>query len=97
MAFSKRRFPKARPAPKAARPPVIPVSDMPRLRVGGLRLDALECAVVQVVCKCGHVGEVPVVPLIERHGRAARVRDALGAVRCSRCLQQTIHRVFAGR
>ena len=70
---------------------------MPCLRVGGLRLDALDCAFVQVVCNCGHVGEVPVAPLVERYGRAVRVRDALGAVRCSRCQKQTVRKVFAFR
>ncbi len=93
MAFLRRRSPNERARTKA---PLPPASDVPRLRVDGLRLDALDCAFLQLVCDCGHVGEVPVAPLIRRHGRAVRVRDALGAVRCSRCNERAIRRVFAG-
>ena len=97
MAFPKRRFPKARVEKKAPLPRVTPVSDMARLRVGGKRLDALDCTFVEVVCACGHSGEVPVAALIERYGRATRVRDALCAIRCSRCNKQRIRRVYALR
>ena len=68
---------------------------MRRLRVDGLRLGALRCAYLQVVCGCGHTGEVPVAALLERHSRMARVRDALGASRCSRCGGQDIRAVYA--
>lgn len=97
MAFPKRSFPKKRAEPKAPLPPVAPVGDMPRLRVGGKRLDALDCALIQVVCKCGHTGEIPVAPLLERYGRATRVREALGSIRCSRCQKQDIRRIYAFR
>ena len=97
MAFAKRRFPKAQAENKAPLPPVVLSSDVPRLRVGGKRLDALDCAYVQVVCDCGHSGEIPVAALMERYGRASRVRDALCATRCSRCGAQTIRRVYAHR
>ena len=97
LAFLRRRSQKERAATKAPLPPVAPASTMPRLRVDGLRLDTLDCAFVQVICDCGHVGEVPVAPLVARYGRAVRVRDALGAVRCSRCSKQTIRKVFAFR
>ena len=98
MAFLRRRPGKEKAAlKKAALPPVERAADLPRLRVGGLRLDALTCAFLQVECACGHVGEVPVAPLQQRYGRASRVRDALGAIRCSRCGEQTIRRVYAHR
>ena len=97
LAFLRRRTVKERDRTKAPLPSVAPASGMPRLRVDGLRLDALDCAFLQVECTCGHVGEVPVAPLIARHGRAVRVRDSLGTVRCSSCRKQAIHRVYAFR
>ena len=97
MAFLQRRSVKDRAVPKAPLPPVAPVSDLTRLRVGGLRLDALDCAFVQIVCACGHTGEVAVAALQDRHTRGTRVRDALGSIRCSRCGQKTIRRVYAHR
>ena len=95
MALQRRRSAKERAVPKAPLPPVAPASTLPRLRVGGLRLDALDCAFLQVECACGHTGEVAVAALRERYGRAVRVRDALGTIRCSRCGQKTIRRVYA--
>ena len=78
-----------------APPPVTPASGVTRLRVDGLCLDAVGCAFLQVVCDCGHTGEVPVAALRERYGRAARIRDALGATRCSRCGGRAIKAVYA--
>ncbi len=97
LAFLRRRTVKERDRTKAPLPSVAPASGMPRLRVDRLRLDALDCPFLQVECTCGHVGEVPVAPLIARYGRAVRARDSLGTVRCSSCRKQAIHRVYAFR
>lgn len=94
MAFPRRRTAEEKAAArKAPLPPVQPASNFKHLKVDGLRLDMLDCAFLQVECTCGHVGKVPVAPLVSRFGRATRVREALHATRCSRCDKQKIRKV----
>jgi len=97
MGYSRWTATKIRAVAKGSMPPVMSAKDMTRGRVDGRRLDTLHCALIQVICACGHTGEVPVQPLVQRHGRATRVREALGSVRCSRCGGSNIRQVHAFR
>lgn len=66
-------------------PPVV-ATVLGRLwRLDGRRLGLLGSTMLQVRCSCGHSGLVPVAELMTRHGRDARVRDAVASMRCRNC------------
>ena len=66
-------------------PPVIALQLGRLLRLDGRRLGLLGGTTLQVECRCGHSGHVPVADLVARHGRDARVRDVVATMRCASC------------
>ena len=66
-------------------PPVIALQLGRILRLDGRRLGLLGGTTLQVECRCGHSSQVPVADLVARHGREARVRDAVSLMRCAGC------------
>jgi hypothetical protein len=62
-----------------------------------VRLDLLSCETVTVTCRCGHTGTLPVAALMSRHGRAAKLRDAVAQARCTRCGKSEIARIAENR
>ncbi|MXY33649.1 MAG: hypothetical protein F4Y60_06085 [Boseongicola sp. SB0664_bin_43] len=66
-------------------PPVVATVLGRTWRLDGRRLGLLGSTLLQVRCGCGHSGVVPVAELMSRHGRDARVRDAVASMRCGSC------------
>ena len=92
---------RSRPAPKetakpAPAPPAWPdtaSSKARELRLEGRRLGGLRGGRLRITCSCGHSGEVPVLALVTRHGKGARVCDAVASMRCGACAAQRIQDV----
>lgn len=74
------------PGPSAHHsPPVVATVLGRHWRLDGRRLGLLGSTTLQVRCGCGHSGLVPVAELLTRHGRDARVRNAVELMRCRSC------------
>lgn len=85
-----------------ARPTVLVSEPGRTLRFDGRRLGVIGNGNLQVTCTCGHSGRVPVRDLVSRHGKNARLRDVVTAMRCSACGSRQIrevrwHRCSSGR
>ena len=68
-----------------SKPPVIALQLGRLLRLDGRRLGLLGGTTLQVECRCGHSGQVPIAELVARHGREARVRDVVAKMSCESC------------
>ena len=62
-------------------------------RLDGRRLGHLAGTHLQVRCRCGHSGTVPVDALATQHGSETRVRDAVASMRCRRCRERLVEEV----
>ena len=63
------------------------------LRLDGRRLGSLRGGRLRITCSCGHSGEVPVLALVTRHGKEARVGDAVASMRCGACAARRVQDV----
>lgn len=66
-------------------PPVVATVLGRPWRLDGRRLGLLGNTMLQVRCSCGHSGAASVAALVSRHGRGARVRDAVASMQCRSC------------
>ncbi|MXY34347.1 MAG: hypothetical protein F4Y60_09715 [Boseongicola sp. SB0664_bin_43] len=82
------------PGPSARHSPPVVATVLGRpWRLDGRRLGLLGSTTLQVRCSCGHSGAVPVAELMSRHGRDARVRDAVASMRCGSCGSRDLEEV----
>ena len=74
-------------------PPVVAFQLGRIFRLDGRRLGHLAGTHLQVRCRCGHSGTVPVNALARQHGSETRVRDAVASMRCRHCGERLVEEV----
>ena len=83
----------ANPRSRSTRGPTPHPARAAELRLDGRRLGSLRGGRLRITCICGHSGEVPVFALVTRHGKEARVSDAVASMRCGACAARRIQDV----
>ena len=79
--------------PARRSPPVVSIVLGRPWRLDGRRLGLLGSTTLQVRCVCGHSGVISVAALVSRHGRDARVRDAVASMHCGSCGSRDLEEV----